>query len=115
SEVFVAGRGCYHPGGNFAPGKSSRARIPENANLKGTRILKSSLHGTLKARVLCALLLTSFAAAQTLTGTVKNSTTGKPAVGDEVVVFKLGQGMEEAGRTKTEPKAQFSFNLEDPQ
>ena len=77
--------------------------------------MKSSLHGILKARVLCVLLLTSFAAAQTLTGTVKNSTTGKPAVGDEVVVFKLGQGMEEAGRTKTDAKGQFSFKLEDSQ
>lgn len=75
--------------------------------------MKSSLHGILKARVLCVLLLTTFAAAQTLTGTVKNSTTGKPAVGDEVVVFKLGQGMEEAGRTKTDAKGQFSFKLED--
>jgi hypothetical protein len=75
--------------------------------------LKSSWHGILKARVLCVLLLTTFAAAQTLTGTVKNSTTGKPAVGDEVVVFKLGQGMEEAGRTKTDAKGQFSFKLED--
>jgi hypothetical protein len=73
------------------------------------------LHGVLKARVLCVLLLTTFAAAQTLTGTVKNSTTGKPAVGDEVVVFKLGQGMEEAGRTKTDVKGQFSFKLEDSQ
>jgi hypothetical protein len=73
------------------------------------------LHGILKARVLCVLLLTTFAAAQTLTGTVKNSTTGKPAVGDEVVVFKLGQGMEEAGRTKTDAKGQFSFKLEDSQ
>jgi hypothetical protein len=77
--------------------------------------LKSSLHGILKARVLCVLLLTTFAAAQTLTGTVKNSTTGKPAVGDEVVVFKLGQGMEEAGRTKTDAKGQFSFKLADSQ
>jgi hypothetical protein len=77
--------------------------------------LKSSLHGILKARVLCVLLLTTFAAAQALTGTVKNSTTGKPAVGDEVIVFKLGQGMEEAGRTKTDAKGQFSFKLEDSQ
>ena len=75
--------------------------------------MKSSLHGILKARLLCVLLLTTFAAAQTLTGSVKNSTTGKPAVGDEVVVFKLGQGMEEAGRTKTDAKGQFSFKLED--
>jgi hypothetical protein len=61
------------------------------------------------------LLLASFAAAQTLTGTVKNSTTGKPSAGDDVVIFKLGQGMEEAGRTKTDAKGQFSFKVDDAQ
>ena len=61
------------------------------------------------------VLLTSFAASQTLTGTVKNATTGKPAAGDEVVVFKLGQGMEESGRTKTDAKGQFSFKIDDAQ
>ena len=61
------------------------------------------------------LLLASVAAAQTLTGTVKNATTGKPAAGDEVVLLKLGQGMEEAGRTKTDAKGQFSFKLDDAQ
>ena len=69
------------------------------------------------ARIVIALviLFTSFAADQTLTGTVKNSTTGKPSAGDEVVVFKLGQGMEESGRTKTDAKGQFSFKLDDAQ
>jgi hypothetical protein len=61
------------------------------------------------------LLLATLAAAQTLTGTVINSTTNKPAVGDEVVLLKLGQGMEEAGRTKTDAKGQFSFKLDDTQ
>ena len=60
-------------------------------------------------------LVTTLASAQTLTGTVKNSTTGKPAAGDEVVLLKLGQGMEEAGRTKTDAKGQFSFKLDDAQ
>ena len=65
-------------------------------------------------RAACAtILLTSLAAAQTLTGTVKNSTTGKPAAGDEVVLLKLGQGMDETGRTKTDAKGQFSFKLDD--
>jgi len=61
------------------------------------------------------LLLTSLAAAQTLTGTIKNSTTNKPAAGDEVVLLKLGQGMEEAGRTKTDAQGHFSFKLDDAQ
>jgi hypothetical protein len=53
--------------------------------------------------------------AQTLTGTVKNATTGKPAAGDEIVLLKLGQGMEEAGRTTADAKGQFSFKLDDAQ
>jgi hypothetical protein len=65
--------------------------------------------------LLLTFLLTSFAAAQTLTGKVKNSTTGKPSAGDEVIVFKLGQGMEESGRAKTNAAGQFSFKLDDPQ
>ncbi len=62
-----------------------------------------------------ALLLTTLAAAQTLTGTVTNATTNQPAAGDEVVLLKLGQGMEEAGRTKTDAKGKFSFKLDDAQ
>jgi hypothetical protein len=66
-------------------------------------------------RTLATLLLTSLAASQTLTGTVKNSTTNKPAAGDEVVLLKLGQGMEEAGRTKADAQGHFSFKLDDAQ
>src|SRR5207302_8975339 len=61
------------------------------------------------------LFLTTLATAQTLTGTVKNSTTNKPAAGDEVILFKLGQGMEEAGRTKADAKGNFTFKLDDTQ
>jgi len=63
--------------------------------------------------VLTILLLSSFTRAQTLTGTVKNGTTGKPAAGDEIVLLNLGQGMEETGRTKTDSKGRFSFKLDD--
>ena len=62
-----------------------------------------------------ALLLSTLASAQTLTGTVKNATTGKPATGDEVVLLSLGQGMEEAGRTKADAKGNFSFKLDNAQ
>lgn len=58
------------------------------------------------------LLLASLAAAQTLTGTVKNITTGKPSAGDDVILLSLGQGMEEAGRTKSDAKGNFSFKLD---
>jgi hypothetical protein len=69
----------------------------------------------LRATCAAILLLTTLASAQTLTGTVKNSTTNKPAAGDDVVLLKLGQGMEEAGRTKTDAQGHFSFKLDDAQ
>jgi len=56
--------------------------------------------------------LAGCASAQTLTGTVKNATTNKPGTGDEVVLLSLGQGMEEAGRTKADDKGNFSFKLD---
>jgi hypothetical protein len=52
------------------------------------------------------------ASAQTLTGTVKNGTTNKPAAGDDVVLLSLAQGMEESGRTQTDAKGNFSLKLD---
>ena len=60
-------------------------------------------------------LLSSFGVAQSLTGTVKNGTTGRAAAGDEVILLGLGQGMEEVARTKTDAKGSFSFKLDDSQ
>ena len=82
--------------------------------------LKGSRGNTLKERTsihvaLTVLLLTCFGAAQTFSGLVKNSTTGKPSVGDEVIVFSLGQGMGESGRTKTDAMGRFSFKVDDAQ
>jgi hypothetical protein len=61
--------------------------------------------------LVCTLLLAS-ASAQTLTGTVTNGTTKKPAAGDDVVLLSLGQGMEESGRTQTDAKGNFSVKLD---
>ncbi|MFZ0955288.1 MAG: hypothetical protein WAN60_03030, partial [Candidatus Sulfotelmatobacter sp.] len=61
------------------------------------------------------LLLTSLATAQTLTGTVKNATTGKPAAGDDVVLLSLTQGMEESARTTADAKGHFTLKLDDAQ
>jgi hypothetical protein len=66
-------------------------------------------------RILLALFLVlgaEWASAQTLTGRVKNSTTGKPSAGDDVILLSLGQGMEEAGRTKSDAKGNFTFKLD---
>ena len=50
-----------------------------------------------------------FAAAQNITGTVTNGTTGKPAAGDAVELLSLSQGMQEIGNTKTDAQGHFSF------
>jgi hypothetical protein len=62
--------------------------------------------------VLLWTLLLASASAQTLTGTVTNGTTKKPAAGDDVVLLSLGQGMEESGRTQTDAKGNFSVKLD---
>ncbi len=60
-----------------------------------------------------AVLLSAVASAETLSGTLKNGTTGQPDAGDDVILIKLGQGMEEAARTKSDASGRFSFNLPD--
>lgn len=53
------------------------------------------------------------AAADTISGTVTNHTTGQPAVGDPVLLLKLGQGMQEEARTKTDNQGAFALNVSD--
>ena len=54
------------------------------------------------------------AAAQTLTGTVTNGTTGKPAAGDEVILINLANGMDMGGSTKVDSNGKFSFKITVP-
>ena len=105
--VGTAALGC--PVERSSTATSPCKQLPASArpNSRG----RLSLHVFLAAFI---LLLATFASAQTLTGTVKNATTGKPAAGDEVILISLGQGMEEAGRTKADAKGNFSFKLDKP-
>jgi hypothetical protein len=61
----------------------------------------------------CLCLLGSFALAEDLTGTVTNATTNKPSAGDDVILIKLAQGMEEASRVKSDGKGAFALKLDD--
>lgn len=89
-------------------------RRTQGSHRAATRFLRrNKREATFLITLLAALLLPPFASAQTLTGSVKNATTNKPAAGDDVVLITLGQGMEEAGRTKTDAKGDFSFKLAD--
>lgn len=75
---------------------SAKAAIP-----RGTQVL------------VVLVFLASSAVAQTLTGTVANGTSSKPAAGDEVLLINLSNGMEVAAKTKADGSGKFSFSLTD--
>jgi hypothetical protein len=50
---------------------------------------------------------------ETITGTVNNGSKRKPAARDDVVLIRLGQGMEEAARTTIDANGHCSFHLPD--
>ncbi len=57
--------------------------------------------------------ISGFACAETITGTVTNKTTNKPSGGDDVVLIRLAQGMQEAARTKTDARGHYSIDVPD--
>ncbi|HEY0264276.1 MAG TPA: carboxypeptidase regulatory-like domain-containing protein [Granulicella sp.] len=67
----------------------------------------------LSGLLLAASLVAAPAFATTLTGVVTNKTTNKPSAGDEVVLIKLAQGMQESTRTATDAKGNFTLNVPD--
>ncbi len=71
--------------------------------------MKKLAQSTLLAAIL--LLALASAAAQTLTGTVTDGTTGKPAAGDEVILINIANGMDVAGSTKADSNGKFTFKL----
>ena len=70
-----------------------------------TQLAKSAL------LVITLTLALASASAQTLSGTVTNGTTGKPAAGDEVILINLTTSMEIAATTKADSAGKFSFQL----
>jgi hypothetical protein len=67
-----------------------------------------------KAIFSCLFLWGTFCAAQTITGTVRNETTGKPSAGDDVVLLRLDNGMLEETKTKTDSQGAFTLNVQFP-
>ncbi len=53
------------------------------------------------------------ALAASITGTVTNKTTNKPAAGDDVVLVRLQQGMTDSTRTKTDARGHFKLDVPD--
>lgn len=60
------------------------------------------------------VVLTGFALADSITGVVTNRTTNKPSAGDDVVLIRLAQGMQESSRTKTDKRGRFTLDVPDP-
>lgn len=67
----------------------------------------------LSAITLALLTAAIPALAATVTGTVTNKTVNKPSADDDVVLIAFGQGMQEAGRTKTDAQGHYSINVPD--
>jgi hypothetical protein len=59
-----------------------------------------------------ALPIAALAAAP-ITGTVTNKTVNKPSAGDEVVLIRLAQGMQESTRTTTDARGHYSLVVPD--
>ena len=117
TTVTLSGAGSAR---SAVPEESKDPHLKHKLEITGPRAETRLSHqekckATVLINTLVILFLANCAAAQTLTGTVKNATNGKPAAGDEVVLLSLGQGMEESGRTKADAKGNFSFKLDDAQ
>jgi hypothetical protein len=50
--------------------------------------------------------------ASSIAGKVTNGTTGKPAAGDEVILLKLAEGMQEEARTKSDAQGRFELRVQ---
>jgi hypothetical protein len=108
-HVGTAALGCPVERSSTAP--SATRQLPGCARHDSRgRLSLHNLH--LLVTIFVFILLSTLASAQTLTGTIKNSTTGKPSAGDDVILLTLGQGMEESGRTKSDARGNFSFKLD---
>jgi hypothetical protein len=67
----------------------------------------------LGAGALMMMVFSGLALADTISGTVTNRTTNKPSAGDDVVLIRLAQGMQELSRTKTDAKGNFKLDVPD--
>lgn len=65
----------------------------------------------LRAIALSILLTGALAHAASVTGTVTNKTTNKPAVGDQVVLVDVQAGMGEVAHATTDARGHYSLNL----
>jgi hypothetical protein len=71
--------------------------------------MKSTMH-VFRALAFSLLFSAAMAQAATVSGTVTNKTTGKPAIGDTVVLVDVQAGMGEVAHATTDAKGHYSLN-----
>jgi hypothetical protein len=71
-------------------------------------------HKILRSLAVSAIVLPIVAlAAAPITGTVTNRTVNKPSAGDQVVLIRLAQGMQESTRTTTDARGHYTLQVPD--
>jgi len=87
-------------------------RFVTNSNIRNSAVINSAIKSILLL-AFCTQGLSALAA-DAITGKVTNRTTKQPAVGDEVVLLRLSEGMEEAARTRTGAQGTFTLPVAKP-
>jgi hypothetical protein len=72
-----------------------------------------SFHRILRLAPLALLLALPAFAADPITGIVTNKTNGKPSAGDDVVLIRLQQAMQDSTHTKTDARGHFTLVVPD--
>ncbi len=82
-----------------------------HARLRGKRSCRPKM---LSIVALLVLFSTGATGANHVTGSVRNQSRGEPAAGDEVILIRLGNGMSEEARAKTDAQGAFTLNVQRP-
>src|ERR1035438_7138220 len=69
-----------------------------------------SIQFAIRTIPMCQLLTGALAQATTVTGTVTNKTTGKPAAGDPVVLVDVQAGMGEVAHATTDANGRYTLS-----
>jgi hypothetical protein len=107
---------CYETIKDGPPNSSSGASFSAHRDHRwfDVNLCVTFLRFSLRRVVLAAAMVAAFsgfALADSITGIVTNKTTNKPGAGDDVVLIRLAQGMQEAARTKTDAKGHFTLEI----
>jgi hypothetical protein len=76
--------------------------------------MKMFLRFTLITLVFCLAALPAFAG-NAITGRIINATSNQPSAGDQVVLLRLGEGMQEEARTVSDSSGNFALQITEPE